>query len=370
MNIKHPLLKLLAAYVALALVTLTPMASLQRAAMAVGLKTVVVGGLVGGAALLALGALSGPAAAIGAAGTAGTGFLGTMGAVLGTAVAGITGLLTATGTIALGTMATLGLMIGGAGVAIASLIGSPWVIVPALVLGAGLLAYTFRRNSYHVGQPHDQRFDRPFHGPFWDSGSRLANRSESGVPGSEPGFFDRFRSVVDRDRRDDSFFLTNRFVDPHGYVRQGTDFFARLDQFIHGRNTGYAGDPRMNMTGYGTFGTLSPHAQYSADRTGRVAFGTTYPVYRTGLTPTAPEPTPTEDGEASRVRTELLEAENLRRAAYERLIDAVRTPNDQASSTTTSNLQSDEVQRAIQDYREADRLVKELTGRLQAQEKQ
>lgn len=371
MNIKHPLLKLLAVYVAVALLSLTPMASMHRAAMALGLKTVLVGGLVGGAALLALGALAGPASAVGAVGCAGTGFLGSLGAVLGTAVSGITGIMAATGTLALGTMATLGLMLGGAGLAIACLIGSPWVIVPALVLGAGLLAYVWGKNRFGTAQAFDRRVDRPFNTSLLDAGSRLANQSQSGANvGSSGSFLDRVRSIFDRDRRDDSFILSTNYVDSNGYVRQGNDIMSRINSFFNGSNSGYAGDPRMYMNGYGTTTGLTSATLLSTDRSGRVVIGQNSNVYRTGLTPTAPEATTVSEVATPEGSDELTAAEAVRKAAYERLIQAVKAPVDGATAPGTSNLGSSEVQKAIQDYKDADRFVKEITGRLQAQEKQ
>lgn len=373
MNFKHPFFRVLAIYLVVALATLTPLASLHRAAMAIGLKTLLVGGLVGGAALLALGALAGPASAIGAAGCAGTSFMGVLGGAVGTAVAGITGLCVATGTLAAGTLGTMGLMVGGALLGVLGLMASPWMIVPAVVLGGGLLVWAW--SKYRYGSPYDQTRDRPFGSSIFDAGGRLANQSESGYSdggaGSSGSFLDRFRSIFDRDRRDDSFFYNSRSVDSQGYLRRGNDIFSRIDQFFNGRNRGTAAQNALYGT-YGAYGVMDPNGVVPTDRSGRVV-GQGSAVGRTGLVPLSPSETPAlSEGETPSSSDELSDAEAARKAAYERLIRAIKDQkqNEAPAAAGTSSLQSDEVQEAIRDYREADRHVKEITGRLQDREKQ
>lgn len=372
MNFKHPFFRVLAVYLVVALATLTPLASLHRAAMAMGLKTLLVGGLVGGAALLALGALAGPASAIGAAGCAGTSFMGVLGGALGTAVAGITGLAVATGTMVAGTLGTVGLLVGGALLGVLGLMATPWVIVPAILAGGGLLAWAWSKNRY--GSPYDQRYDRPFDSSVFDAGHRLANTSDSGYKGSSTGgFFDRFRSIFDRDRRDDSFFYNSRYVDSQGYVRRGNDFFSRIDQFFNGRNRGSGAEANAYGRGYGAFGIMDPAGTVPTDRSGRTTIGQGSMVGRTSLLPSAPEETDVvSEEQTSSLTAQLSEAEAARRAAYARLIQAIKDhqQNQEPAAAGTSSLQSDEVQEAIRDYKEADRQVKEITGRLQDREKQ
>lgn len=368
MGFKHPLYRILTIYVIVALVTLTPLSSLQQAAHALGLKGVLVGGLVGGAALMALGALAGPAGIVGAAGCAGTGFLGTLGGVIGAAVSGITGLCAATGTLGLGTLGTIGLIAGGAFMAVAGLGLSPWLVVPALALGGGLLAYSWSRNNRY-GTSEDARYDGVFDNVVLDASSRLANQSSSGTDEDQGGFLDKVRSIFDRDRRDDTFFTNTKYVDSSGYVRSGTDFFSMLDGFLNGRNSGYSGYNSV----YGTVNSLvDVNSRYSTSRTGQVTtLGST--TSRTSLNPGAPSETEgTIAEEGSGLDTdELAEAEAARKAAYERLIQAVKdNQTDGPAAASTSTLQSAEVQEAIAAYKEADRLVKEITGRLQDREKQ
>jgi len=356
---RHPVFKFLAIYLAVALVALAPIASMQRAAQAMGIKGMLTAGLVGGAALLALGALAGPAGAIGAAGCAGTGFLSTMGGAIGAAVSGITGICIATGTLAAASLATIGLALGGAFLAVAGLGLTPWVILPALALGGGLMTYAWYKTTYRTGSQYDQRSDRPFNDPFWDGGQRMANRSESGVPDNNSGgFFDSARSVFDRDRRDDSFFYTNRYLDSRGYVRQGSDFFARMDQFFNGRNSGYS------SSAYGTYGAVP------TDRFGRVIGQGSTPTSRTNLAPYAASDTPEETNSSD--EDDLAAAIEARQEAYKQLISSIQEQkeNTEPSAVGQSSLQSTEVRQAISDYKSADLQVKEITGRLQAREKQ
>lgn len=359
MNFRHPVYRLLAVYLIVAMASFAPIASFQQAVQALGLKTVLLGGLVGGAALLALGALAGPASAIGAAGCAGTGFLGTLGGAIGACVSGVTGICVAMGTMAASSLATMGLMVGGALLGVIGLCSTPWLIIPALAIGVGLMVYAWSKNRY--GTSSDQRYDRLFNVPLLDSGARIANRAESGVQQngltSGGSVLDRFRSIYDRDRRDDSTFWNNRYVDTSGYLRQGNDFFSRLDRFFNGRNAGAARwDQIYGVSGISTGGTSTP-----TDRSGRTV--TYQSTSRTGLQPAAA-------GTTASANDELAKATAARKAAYERLVKALEAPQSSPAAPGTSVLQSDEVQEAIRAYKEADRVVKEITGRLQANEKQ
>lgn len=356
MSIRQSLCKVLALYLVVALVSFAPISAIQQAARAIGLKQLLVGGLVGAAGLLALGALAGPAGAIGAAGCAGTSFLGVLGGALGTLVSGVTGITSAMGTLSMSSMATLGLMIGGAALGIMGLMGTSFVAVPALVLGAGLCAWFFGKSNLRYGQPYDQRNDGLINDPFFNAGARLGNQSTSGYRGGTDGTLaDRVRSIFDRDRRDDSFFSTNRYVDANGYVRTGTDIWSRIDRFFNGRNSGYGGG--VQGYPYGTYGTVGSSPAFT--------YGT---GSRTGLQPGAPEtttPAPADE--------DLIKAQAERQAAYERLLKALQAQEQDGTSTgvgTAPGFQSKEVQQAIREYRDADRLLKEITGRLQHQEKQ
>ena len=209
--------------------------------------------------------------------------------------------------------------------------------------------------------PYDQRYSGPLHDAVFDASGRLANQSQSGYQGqnSSGGFVDRVRSIFDRDRRDDSFFTTNRYVDQNGYIRQGTDFFGRINQFLNGRNAGY-GSGTTQIYGVQQY----PYAPKSSDVVGEDSDVVDV------------EQKASDTGEVIPSKEEVTEADleaaqEARKAAYQRLIKSMQS-NEQTgpSAVGTSNIQSEEVQQAIRDYKEADRLVKEITGRLQHREKQ
>lgn len=381
MNWKHPLFRVLAIYVMISMSTLTPLAGIGRAEAAIGVKTLIVGGLVGGAALLALGALSGPAGAIGAVGAAGTGFSGLMGGAVGGLTGGVGGMVAG-----LGTLGTIALGIGGAllgahflGPLMASI--SPMILIPALLVGGGLLVYSFMTRQNRMGSTYDERFGGIGNNSLVNAGSRLANRSESGTSGSSgaTGFLDRFRSVFDRDRRDDTAWWDQRYVDQSGYVRYNTDFWGKLDRFLNGRSNQLSNANALSSgIGYGNTLYVNPGSNVPVDQTGRVTMGGTSSVQsvsRAGLTPQAP--TTLEKASDSEDVDESLEASEARRkAAYEKLVEVLkrkqteRSANGTAEASVGTDLRDPEVAKALADYREADRELKELTGRLQPQEKQ
>lgn len=381
MNWKHPFFRVLAIYVMISMSTLTPLAGIGRAEAAIGVKTLLVGGLVGGAALLALGALSGPAGAIGAVGAAGTGFSGLMGGAVGGLAGGVGGMVAN-----LGTLGTIALGIGGAllgahflGPLMASI--SPMILIPAVLVGGGLLVYSFITRQNRYGSTYDQRFGGVGNNSFWNSQSRLANQSQTGSSSSSggTGFLDRFRSVFDRDRRDDTAWWDQRYVDQNGYVRYNTDIWGKLDRFLNGRNTFLGnGNPQQSGIGYGNTGYVTPGSNVPTDQAGRVTMGgTSYvqPVTRTGLAPQAP--TSLDKDSDSQGSDETLQAsEAKRKAAYEKLVEVLkrkqteRSANGTAPASVGADLRDPEVAKALADYREADRELKELTGRLQPQEKQ
>ena len=191
MNIGHKYKKFLSIFLAIALVSFAPISALQRASEAADLNKLLIGGAIGAAGLVAIGALAGPAATIGAIGAAGTGIVGALGGTLGTVVAGVTGIAASMGKLNMSSIATLGLMVGGAAVGIAGLLGTGFALVPVAVLGGGLLSYFMTRSNYRYGRPDDQRYSGPLHDPFFDAGSRNAN-------GGDQTWADKIRSIFDR----------------------------------------------------------------------------------------------------------------------------------------------------------------------------
>ena len=324
MRFNHVIFRYLAIYVAIAMCTLTPLAGIGRAEAAINTKTLVIGGLVGGAALLALGALSGPAGIIGSVGAAGTGFGTIMGGAVGGLAGGTTGTIAGFGTLGTVALGVAGLFLGAQflGPALASI--SPFILVPAVLVGAGLLVYSFINRQRRYGTVYDQRFRRPSDDPLWSAQSRLANTSETGAEDSQGGFLDRFRSIVDRNRRDDVPWWNKRYVDNSGYLRYNTDIWDQS-------------------------------------------------ATRYGLSPRAPESeTAKEDPD---VEEALKAAEARRKAAYQKLVSTLKrkksqTPSAEAPGDGTPGLNDPEVLEAIREYREADREIKELTERLQPREKQ
>ena len=375
MRFNHVIFRYLAIYVAIAMCTLTPLAGIGRAEAAINTKTLVIGGLVGGAALLALGALSGPAGIIGSVGAAGTGFGTIMGGAVGGLAGGTTGTIAGFGTLGTVALGVAGLFLGAQflGPALASI--SPFILVPAVLVGAGLLVYSFINRQRRYGTVYDQRFRRPSDDPLWSAQSRLANTSETGAEDSQGGFLDRFRSIVDRNRRDDVPWWNKRYVDNSGYLRYNTDIWGKLDQFLNGKNGAFAyNDARAYGIGSGNTQYLDPGSSVRTDQSGRVTGGILdQSATRYGLSPRAPESeTAKEDPD---VEEALKAAEARRKAAYQKLVSTLKrkksqTPSAEAPGDGTPGLNDPEVLEAIREYREADREIKELTERLQPREKQ
>lgn len=374
MNWKHPILRYLAIYVAVCVSTLTPLAGLNKAEAAIGVKTLLVGGLVGGAALLAMGALSGPAGALGAIGAAGTGFSGLMGGAVGGMAGGTAGMISG-----LGTLGTIALGLGGAllgahflGPLMASI--SPFILVPALLVGGGLLVYSFLNRNKSMGPTYDARNPGLFDGSFWSAKNRLGNNSTTGYSSSSGGFLDRFRSLFDRDRRDDSAYWNQRYVDPNGYVRNNLDIWGKLDRFLNGTNGGSTtSQNQLYGIGYGNTSYLDGYGNVATDQSGRVTIGS-QTTSRVGLMPGAPTSEKASETSGD-VETNLQTLEDERAAAYSRLVEVLKSQKGGASTEAvatagTSGLASPEVLEAIKAYKEADRAIKELEERLQPREKQ
>jgi hypothetical protein len=366
MNTGHRFNKYLSIFLIVALVSFAPVSSLQKASEAADLNKLLIGGALGAAGLVAIGALAGPAATIGAVGAAGTGIVGALGGTLGTIVSGVTAVAASMGKLTMSSMATLGLMVGGAAIGIAGLLGTGFALVPAAVLGGGLLAYFMSRSKYRYGTPYDQRYSGPLHDPFFNAGSRQANSTEQ-------SWSDKIRSIFDRDRRDDQFFTDNRYVDNDGYIRRGTDVMSQIDRFFNGSNSGYAGgDPTRTNSLY-TGRTVYGGSVASTDRSGRIVG---YNDYRGGITaPRAAESTEAvaENTSSEDTETTLSNAKAAREEAYRNLVKAMsetKSGDSDVPATLNSSLMDETVQAALNEYKAADKLVKELTGRLQHLEKQ
>jgi hypothetical protein len=257
------------------------------------------------------------------------------------------------------------------GPALASI--SPFILVPAVLIGGGLLVYGFMNRQQRYGSVYDQRFERPFDDPLWSAQSRLANQSDTGSDTGQRGFLDRFRSIVDLDRRDDTPWWNERYVDNSGYLRYNSNIWGKLDQFLNGKNGAFAyNDARAYGIGYGNAQYMDPYGGVSSDQAGRVT-GSVQTSARTGLAPQAPESESAREDQG--VDGALKAAEARRDAAYEKLVSALRRKNSQTETVQTpanaaSGLRDPEVLEAIREYRQADSEIKELTGRLQPREKQ
>ena len=175
------------------------------------------------------------------------------------------------------------------------------------------------------------------------------------------------------DRRDDSFYTSNRYVDSNGYIRQGTDVMSQIDRFFNGSNSGYTGgDPTRTNSLYTGRSVISSGSVVSTDRSGRVIG---YSDARGGITAPRAAETSVETNvtTSEETQTAINDAENARREAYENLLKAMnesKSSDSDVPATLNSGLQNESVQAAIKAYKEADKLVKELTGRLQHLEKQ
>lgn len=370
MNIGHTYRRSLSLFLIVALISFAPLASLQKASEAADLNKLLVGGIIGAAGLLAIGALAGPAATIGAMGAAGTGIVGAIGGTLGTIVTGVTAIAASMGKLSMSAVSTLGLMLGGAAIGIAGLLGTGFALVPLAVLGGGLLAYFMTNGGTRYGAQGDQRYTGVTDDPFFNAGSRLTNNQGG------QSLSDKIRSIFDRDRRDDSFFSTNTYVDPNGMIRQGNDMMSQVDRFFNGTNSGYTGGQTLSTNSNNGYRTFGSGAMFSTDRSGRVTGSSS--DYRGGFTaPRAAEKTTetlvNENNEISNNEKTLIEAEISRKEAYETLIRTMReaqNSDNDVSATLSSTLQSEEVQKAVNEYKAADKLLKELTGQLQHMEKQ
>lgn len=379
MNFKRTFFRCLCIYVAVSVSALTPLAGIGRVEAAIGVKSLLVGGLVGGAALLALGALSGPAGLIGSVGAAGTGFSGILGGAVGGMVGGTAGAMSGLGVIGSVALGLAGAFLGAHFLAPALAGISPFILIPAVLIGGGLLVYSFITRRQKYGTTYDSRFQDPTDTALLNARSRLANQSQTGsTVGSTSGsLLDKFRSIFDRNRRDDQFWWDQRYVDGNGYVRYNQDIWGKLDRFFNGRNSGFdSTDLRSFGVGYGNTAYLGSNGGVPTDQAGRVVMGgetTVQTSTRTGLTPSAPESASLTEANADEA---LKVAQEKRSAAYNKLISTLKEKKSTKASATAGaapsvpGISDPAVLEAIREYREADRVIKELEKRLQPQEKQ
>jgi len=358
-------------FLVVALISFAPVTALQKATQAADLNKLLIGGAIGAAGLVAAGALIGPIGAIGAVGAAGTGIVGAIGGTLGTVVSGVTAIASSMGELSMSAVSTLGLMLGGAAIGVAGLLGTGFALVPLAVLGAGVTAYMMKRSNYRYGTPYDRRYSGPLHDSFFDAGSRFGNRS------GDRSLSDRVRSIFDRDRRDDNFYSSNRHVDQNGYIRQGSDTMSSINRFFNGTNGGYnSGDPLRRDSNFMNNRTYDSGAIFPTDRSGRVVGSQN--DFRTGFrgpmtAEDSAKPSVTNNEVVVEKQITLEEAESARKQAYENLIKAMQNSENSdgdVPATLNSKLLSEEVKSAVSEYKEADKLLKELTGRLQHMEKQ
>ncbi|MBI4870980.1 MAG: hypothetical protein HY814_05380 [Candidatus Riflebacteria bacterium] len=305
----------LAFYLALCLLVLSPLQGVGTASAEVGVKTVVFGAAVGVGALFAIKAMVGPASAVATVGAAGTGVAATVGGAVGGLMSGVSSLTSTLSTGAMSLMRGLGSMMTTGLSSVASVVTQPWFYVPAAVIGAGLLVYHFYKKA------HPQ--------------VRAASLVEKPL-----AFFDRWRARV-----------TSRA--PLPYAMGGTlpaggysnAYYGGMSNFYVGGPAAFGNTSLATAGGYG----LQPASTAPVTPLGDAAPAGLAPMsdLRSNLQPSAPEG-------SSSLQAELAKAEQNRKEAYTRLVDAMKT---QAGSLGAS---SEAATQAVRDYKAANDRVQQL----------
>jgi hypothetical protein len=300
----------LAFYLALCMLVLSPLQGVSTASAEVGVKTVVLGATVGVGALFAIKALVGPASAVATVGAGGTGIATTVGGALGGLMSGVSSLTSTLATGAMSLMRGLGSMMTTGLSSVASVVTQPWFYVPAAVIGGGLLVYHFYKKSHPEAA------------------------SAGSILGKPLAFFDRWRARV-----------TSRTPQPYA-----------LGQMIPAGNysSAYYGGMSNFYVGGSTLGTAGSYGMQPANVLPVTPLGEAAPAgvapiadLRANLQPAAPEAT-------GSLQAELAKAEQSRKEAYGRLVEAMKT---QSGALGTS---SDSATQAVRDYKTANERVQQL----------
>ncbi|MBI3892864.1 MAG: hypothetical protein HY303_15190 [Candidatus Wallbacteria bacterium] len=315
----------LALYLALTLLLLSPFQGLGTAQAQVGVKTVVFGTALGAAALFGLKAMLGPASAVGTLGGAGTGFATSIGRAAGGMMSGVSSLASSLATGAQSLFAGVGRMLSTGLSGATSIVTQPWFYIPAALIAGGLLVHHFYAKS--------------------KAGS---GATASGHTIAKPlGFFDRMKIVL---RTPGS--LVRPLFAPAPYSGA---YYNGMSNFYTGGAAPFGTNNMQNLGGFGATAAAAGAAPVSAIGEPMRAGIDVSQDNRASLQPAAP-------GDTAGLKAKLDEAEQARRSAYERLVEALR-----GRASDTAGAASDPVQAAIRDYKEAHRQAEALRQQLEGQ---
>lgn len=321
-------------YLALMMTLVAPAALHTRTAQAeVGVKTVLLGGLVGAGALLAAVSMAGPAKVMASAGTAGTGFGAILGRALGAMWSGVNAVALGLKTAAMTVASAIGSAASGAASAAGALLSNPWFLGGAAIIGGGLLAYHFYKKN-----------------------QRAKTAAEDYEQSRGWGLLDRVRQ-----RMMAPFGLTpGAVVVPAGvYDPRFASGMARFYQ--PGPRPFGTGDPR-DLNGFGLSADTAPTDQS----------GQPQPVDATVRTMELRQTLqPRRDSAASAIGGSTLEEQleralRARSAAYEKLLVNLKDGDSRGSSIggTESSMNDASVKGAISEYKQAHQLVQQLRTQL------
>ncbi len=314
----------LAMYLALSLLILSPFQVMAQNPTDMGVKTLMLGGLAGVGGLFALKAMIGPSTAVGSMAAAGTGVFATVGRGLGAVMSGVSSLASTLATGAKALFAGAGSLMGSGFSALTRVVSSPYFLVPAALIGGGLLVYHFYKQSQDPA---------------------------GNLPGVRKlGFFERFRSMAIGGGQLANGYGSRRPLPPSAY---NTGLYSGMNQFYNGGPAAFSTAGVQDLGGFG--------ATTSTDPVGITALGETAPAAldsqdpRANLHPSSPEDT-------AALQDRLRASEIARSEAYNRLVTSLK--GSRGSETGSSNMVDDDVQEAIRDYKQAHQEIQELRGLL------
>lgn len=306
----------LAFYLALCMLVLSPLQGVGTASAEVGVKTVVFGAAVGVGALFAIKAMVGPASAVATVGAAGTGIAATVGGAVGGLMSGVSSLTSTLSTGAMSLMRGLGSMMTTGLSSVASVVTQPWFYVPAAVIGAGLLVYHF----YKKAHPE----------------VRAASLVEKPL-----AFFDRWRARVTS--RAPLPYAMGRALPVGGYSNA---YYGGMSNFYVGGPAAFGNASLATTGGYGLQPANTAPVTPLGDGAAPAGLAPMSDL-RTNLQPSAPEG-------SSSLQAELAKAEQSRKEAYTRLVDAMKAPAGNLGAS------SEPATQAVRDYKAANDRVQQL----------
>ncbi len=316
----------LAFYLALMMLFSIPfqgMSTQSSARAEIGVKTLVLGAALGAGGLFALKAMLGPVSAVGTLGGAGTGFATAIGRAAGGLMSGISSVASTLATGAMSMLTGVGRMLSSGLSGAATMVTQPWFLVSAAAIGGGLLVYHFYKKSKAGGEPvaDNRQVMRPM------------------------GFFDRLQA---------------RLRNPFGPMRPlmpapySGAYYGGMSNFYMGGPAPFATANVAYTGGFGSAAASAAGAQPVTVMGDAAVPGTDVTLSnRAALHPAAP-------ANSAELAAKLEESEKNRRAAYERLVEALR---GRASETAGA---ADPVAAAIRDYKDAHRESESLRQQLEA----